>query len=169
MIVEITNFSFDLEALRVVPPAPPQTYLGVAHSMIKGVRLLADASPTSPLALTLVAAHVLESTLKAYISRGGSDSAVKDDPKIRHNLSALWSLAHEQGLQTPLAPPSWVTTLSQVHGSPYYLRYSTGIHGISLPSGEPMATELQALLDIVQSSIKQGDMVLTLFSVLQPR
>lgn len=152
--VEITNFSIDLGALRIVPSSPPQTYLGVAHSMIKGVRVLAYTSPTPSLALALVSAHVLECTLKAYISRDGSDSIVRAKG-LRHNLDGLWSLANEQGLQTPSTPPSWVTTLSQSHGSPYHLRYSTGVHGLSLPSSEPMASELQSLLDLVQASINQ--------------
>jgi hypothetical protein len=155
--LEITNFSIDLGASRIVPPAPPYTFLGVAHSMIKGVRTLADASPTSALALALVAAHVLECVLKAYLSRGGDDSAVRRDPNVRHNLAELWVRAHEQGLSGPTEMPAWVTTLSQVHGSPhYYLRYSTGVHGIMLPSAEPMATELQALLSHVQTLVTQG-------------
>jgi len=153
--IEITNFSIDLGALHIVPPAPPQTYLGVAHSMIKGVRALADTSPTPSLALALVSAHVLECTLKAYISRDGSDSVVRAND-LRHNLGGLWSLANEQGLQISPAPPNWVTTLNQSHGSPYHLRYSTGVHGISLPSPEPMASELQSLLDLVQASISQS-------------
>lgn len=150
----ITNFSIDLEGLRVVPPAPPQTYLGIAHSMIKGARVLADASPPSLLALALIAAHVLECTLKAYLSRNGDDTAVKNDPKVRHNLSALWSMAHDQGLGIPSAMPGWAATLSQGHVFPYFLRYSTGVHGISLPSAEPMVTELQALLSLVQDTAR---------------
>jgi len=151
--IEITNFSIDLGSLRIAPPAPPQTYLGAAHSMIKGVRALADASPTPLLALALVAAHVLECSLKAYLSRDGNDSSVKDDPKVRHNLSALWSMAHLQGLDITSSMPSWAVTLSRGHAAPYFLRYSTGVHGISLPSAEPMATELQTLLDLVQHTV----------------
>ena len=155
MEVEITNFSLHMPSHRLLPPAPPHTYLGVAHSLILGVRALADTSPTPSRALAFLSSHVLECTLKAYLSRDGSDSAVKAND-IRHNLSGLWSLAHEQGLQTSSIPPSWVTTLGQTHGSPYHLRYSTGVHGISMPSPEPMATELQSLLDLVQTAISQG-------------
>lgn len=155
MQVEITNFSINIEDLQVMPAAPPHTYLGVARSMIRGVRVLADVSATSGLALALVAAHVLECTLKAYLSRDGSDSAVKNDPSIRHNLLALWSMAHEQGLGIALNPPQWVTTLSGMHNAPYYLRYSTGVHGISLPGPEPMSTELQSTLDLVQNVVDQ--------------
>lgn len=155
MDLEITNFMLHLPSLRLLPPAPPHTYLGVAYSLINGVRVLADASPTTSRALALVSAHVLECTLKAYISRDGSDSVIKASD-LRHNLVGLWSLAHERGLQISSTPPSWVTTLGQTHGSPYHLRYSTGVHGISMPSPEPMATELQSLLDLVQATISQG-------------
>jgi hypothetical protein len=155
MTVEITNFSLHSPSPRLLPPAPPHTFLGVAHSMIKGVRALADTSPTPSLALALVGAHVLECTLKAYLSRDGSDSSVRGSD-IRHNLSGLWLLAYAQGLQIPSTPPSWVTTLGQIHGSPYHLRYLTGVHGLCLPSPEPMATELKFLLDLVQASINHG-------------
>jgi len=154
--IEITNFSIDLGALRMVRPVPPHTYLGVAHSMVRGIRALADASPVPGLALALVAGHVLECTLKAYLSRDGDDSAVKHDPKVRHNLARLWSMANTQGLRIPSEMPSWATTLNQGHDSPYYLRYSDGVHGIALPSAEPMASELQALLNLVQSVVTQA-------------
>lgn len=153
--IEITNFRIDLGAMRMVSPAPPHTYLGVAHSMVKGVRTLADTALASGLALALVAGHVLECALKAYLSRNGDDSAVKR-PKVRHNLAALWSMAHSQGLQVPLEMPGWVAILSQGHGHPYHLRYSEGVHGIMLPNAEPMATELQALLNLVQATVTPG-------------
>lgn len=137
----------------IVPPSPPDTYLGVAHGMIRGVTVLADASPTPHLALAFVAAHVLECSLKAYLSRGGDDTTVRA-PGLRHNLVALWALAHSQGLSVPPTPPGWVTQLGSVHGSPYYLRYSTGVHSFSLPMPEPMATELKLLLDLVQQSVR---------------
>lgn len=152
MPTNISSFSLRFPDVRLLPPAPPYTYLGVAHNMIAGVRVLADATPTPNLALALVAAHVLECTLKAYLSRGGSDSLVVAHD-IRHNLCSLWSLSHIHGLGIPAAIPSWATALGQVHGAPYYLRYSTGVHGISLPGPEPMATELKSLLDLVQASI----------------
>ena len=131
------------------PAAPPHTYLGVAQDMVVGLRALADASPTSSLALGLVAAHVLECTLKAYLSRGGSDHAVKGRA-VRHNLSALWSMARADGLPIPRLPPDWVKTLSGLHDSPFPLRYSTGVHGLVMPGAEPMATEIPALLALVR-------------------
>jgi hypothetical protein len=123
--------------------------------MIKGVRTLADAPTPSFLALALVAAHVLECILKAYISREGNDTSLKKQ-EIRHNLNALWTLAHEQGLNIQQTPPDWVKILSHIHAAPYHLRYSTGINGISLPSAEPMTTELELLLCLVQESIRNS-------------
>jgi len=135
--------------LRMIPADPPDTYLGVAYGMIRGVRILSDAKPTSNLALSLVSAHVLECALKAYLSKDGSDSAVRT-PDVRHNLIALWRLAHKDGLNVPKQPFDWVNVLSHVHDCPYYLRYSTGVHGISVPGPEPMVTELETLLERVK-------------------
>lgn len=36
---------------------------------------------------------------------------------------------------------------------PYYLRYSTGVHAVMLPSAEHMVRELQSLLNLVQTTI----------------
>ena len=137
----------------IAPPGPPHTYFGVAQSMMPGVKILAEVSPTPALALSIVAAHVLECLLKAYLSRDGSDAAVKK-PRVRHNLNALWALAYTNGLLIPESPPSWVNCLSGLHKSPYYLRYSTGVHGIVSPGSEPMSSELAALLDVVRKQLK---------------
>ncbi len=141
-----------LEDVRIAPAAPPYTYLGIARNMIGGVKILADASPTSSLALSLVAAHVLECTLKAYLSRDGDDTVVRG-PSVRHNLNALWGMAHADGLSIQQAPLDWIDSLSRLHNSPYYLRYSTGVHGILSPSAEPMTSELSRLITLVQNSL----------------
>jgi hypothetical protein len=148
--VSITNQS-DM----VVQPAPPHTYLGVAQSMMPGVRILATASPSPALALDLVAAHVLECLLKAYLSRDGSDVGLRD-PNVRHNLKALWEMAFAQGLRVPQSAPSWVDGLSGLHKNPYHLRYSAGVHGIVSPSAEPMTSELTALLEVVREQLKSS-------------
>lgn len=139
----------------VVQPAPPHTYLGVAQSMMPGVRILATASPSPALALDLVAAHVLECLLKAYLSRDGSDVGLRD-PNVRHNLKALWEMAFAQGLRVPQSAPSWVDGLSGLHKNPYHLRYSAGVHGIVSPSAEPMTSELTALLEVVREQLKSS-------------
>jgi len=121
--------------------------------MMPGVKVLAVVSPPSPLALSLVAAHVLECLLKAYLSRNGSDAALRD-PTVRHDLNALWAMAFAQGLRVPQSPPSWVDCLSGLHKWPYYVRYSTGVHGIVSPGAEPMTSELAALVGIVREQLK---------------
>ncbi|SEO34994.1 hypothetical protein [Nitrosovibrio sp. Nv6] len=137
----------------VVPPAPPHTYFGVAQSLIPGVKILAAASPPQNYALALVAAHVLECLLKAYLSRNGSDAHIRKR-KLRHDLKVLWEMAFEQGLHIPKSPSSWVDCLSSLHAEPYHLRYSSGVHGIVLPSAEPMTSELAALLEVVRDQLK---------------
>jgi len=144
--------SITLQPVTTSPPRPPHTYFGVAQSMMPGVKILAAASPPCALALALVAAHVLECLLKAYLSRDGSEAGLRD-PGLRHNLNALWARAFEQGLQVSESPPSWVDCLSVLHDTPYYLRYSTGANAIPSPGTEPMTTELLALLDIVQRQL----------------
>lgn len=148
------SLSVTLQPIQILPAGPPHTYLGIAYAMFPGVRVLAAASPLPDLPLAMVSAHVLECILKAYLSRSGDDRRVKQS-KVRHNLNALWSLAHSEGLSIQCSPPSWVDCLSHLHDSPYYLRYSTGVHGISNPSPEPMASELAALLEQVRSQLQK--------------
>lgn len=136
----------------VAPPGPPHTYFGAAQSFMPGVRVLASASPVPASALAFLCSHVLECLLKAYLSRDGSDAGLRD-PDIRHNLVALWERANAEGLRIQNAPPAWVVRLSGLHNSPYYLRYSTGVHGIVTPGVEPMASELAALVEVVQGQL----------------
>jgi hypothetical protein len=139
-----------LEGVSIAKPAPPETYLGVAESMIAGVNVLAKHG-IGGLALPLVAAHTLECALKAYLSRDGQDSRLKQ-PALRHHIEELWKLARTEGL--PIGDvPDWAANLSRIHDKPYYLRYSTGIHGIVTPAPEPMATELAAIIGTVRQGI----------------
>lgn len=137
----------------VAPPGPPHTYFGVAQSMMPGVTILAAASPSPPLALCHIAAHVLECLLKAYLSKDGSDAEVRN-PKVHHDLDALWGMAFARGLRVPQSPPEWVDRLSGLHKRPYHLRYSTEVHGIVSPSPEPMASELRNLLETVREQLR---------------
>lgn len=147
------TISITLQDFVIAPPAPPHTYFGVAQSLMPGVKALAAASPLPAPALALIAAHVLECLLKAYHSKNGSDTAVKDQD-VRHNLNTLWAMAYAQGLGIPESPPSWANCLSSLHRPPYHLRYSTGVHGIVSPSAEPMTTELAALLELVRVQLR---------------
>lgn len=149
----IGTLSVTLPSMRKEPAGPPHTYQGIAYAMLPGVRILAAASPLPALPLAMVSAHVLECTLKAYLSRAGDDRKVRT-PGVRHNLNILWSLAHTDGLNIQSQPPQWVTCLSQLHAPPYFLRYSSGVHGISTPAPEPMTTELSALVEQVQRQLR---------------
>ena len=127
---------------------PPYTYVGVALSMVNGAKALAALENPPHVALAFLAAHGLECILKAYLSRGGDDAAVKHK-EIRHNLNELWSQAVANGLVIPPTPPSWVSTLSELHERPYYLRYSTDVHAMGVPPSQPMTTELNDLFLMV--------------------
>ena len=137
----------------LAPPRPPDTYLGVAYAMIGGVRGLAAANPCSSMALALVSSHVLECALKAYLSRDGDDRRVRK-ADVRHNLVRLWELSVAEGLGIEPNPPSWVVMLSRIHDKPFFLRYSTGVYGISLPGAQPMASELSDVIDAVAASMR---------------
>lgn len=134
------------------PPGPPHTYIGIAYCMMQGVCVLAEASPLPALPLAMVSAHVLECALKAYLSRSGDNARLKKS-NIRHNLEALWSLAHSEGLNIQREPPVWVLLLSHIHKPPYFLRYSTGVNGLTTPAPEPMATELSSIVEQVRTQL----------------
>ena len=137
----------------IAPAAPPQTYFGVAENLMPGVRVLAK-EPQCAIALCMLCAHVVECLLKAYASKAlGSEAAVRKRD-IQHNLDALWKLAISEGLRAAPSPPEWVSHLRHLHDSPYFLRYSTEVHGIVLPATEPMVTELAALLELIRTQIR---------------
>jgi hypothetical protein len=53
----------------------------------------------------------------------------------------------------PSPVPSWVDALNRLHSAPYAIRYAENAHIFVLPSSQPMATELMALIDTVRKSI----------------
>lgn len=136
----------------VVPPRPPYTYLGMARALLVGVPLLARAGAPASIALAFVAAQVAECSLKAYLARSGDDERLKS-PALRHNLEALWDLARIEGLPLSGQAPTWLLTLSVLHNKPYFIRYSTGVHALGTPAGEPMATELAAIVELVSQHL----------------
>lgn len=127
---------------------PPHTYLGMARTLLAGVQVLASVGSNTPVALAFVAAQVTECALKAHLSRSGNDKRLKN-PALRHDLKALWQLAYTEGLPLSEKPPAWLVTLSGLHSTPYYIRYSTGVHCLVTPAAEPMATELAAIVELV--------------------
>ncbi len=151
-----------LDGVHIEPAGPPMTYLGVAEAMLPGLRVLASPPTASPMALCLVAAHILECLLKASLTRRQSNEQAKAaaekevmEAGNRHNLDWLWREAVQRGLAISLAPPAWVQRLAEVHGKPFYLRYSTDIHAVVLPAAEPMATELATLASLVRDQVTQ--------------
>jgi hypothetical protein len=132
-------------------PRPPDTYLGVALALLPGIDALMKADPVPSLPLALLTAHATECGLKAALSLNGDDRAVRDRD-VMHNLVKLWQMALPR-LPVRSVPPDWLTTLGGLHIKPYYLRYSEGVHAISLPSPEVMVAGLKELLKRVDELI----------------
>jgi hypothetical protein len=134
-------------------PKPPHTYLGVAENLMPGLSALLSGLPDTAPAITFISAHALECLLKAYLSRGGSDAAVRGK-HIRHNLMELWKSAYDQALPIEYPCPAWVDQLGKLHKSPYFLRYSTDVHGSVSPDCNVLASALPSLLETVRENLK---------------
>jgi hypothetical protein len=147
------SISTALDCVGIKPAGPPDTYFGVVNGMLPGVAILASAQPAVPMAFAFLAAHVLECALKAYLSRDGSDERLTKAP-LRHDLVAIWQLAASEGLAVVAEPPDWAIRLGEVHGRPYYLRYSTRVHGIVLPPSSTVVAELTALVEAVRVGLR---------------
>lgn len=148
MTLIIGTGSLQSQAATIGAATTPHTYLGVARNMMVGVRVLAAALPPPASALALVAAHVLECLLKAFLTRHRPGDELKT-----HNLIKLWNDALYDGLPVHKTPPAWVDCLNHLHNGPYYLRYSTEVHGIVTPRAEPMTSELSDLVEVVQQAL----------------
>jgi len=121
--------------------------------MMQGVKALTVTEPRAPLPHALLSAHALECLLKAALSKDGSDTKVRK-ANVRHNLEALWVMAAAEGLGVSASAPEWVTCLGALHDAPYRLRYSTGVHGIVLPSMNLVTSELEALVALVEAHLQ---------------
>ena len=141
-----------LQPATLAPAAPPHTYLGIARALVRGVRPLATA-PNCALPLAFVSAQAVECMLKAALSKDGNDGPLKH-PNVGHNLGELWTRAHAAGLGISAASPDWLRILASLHGRPYHLRYSTGVHALGLPPVEPMCTEVEQLLALVEAFVR---------------
>ena len=138
----------------IAPARPPNTYLGIAELLMPGLDALASSKSTVGVPLAFLAAHTLECLLKAYISTAaGSDAKVRKG-RIKHDLHELWKLAVSKGLPVSASIPAWAENLSQLHGPPYFLRYSTGVHGLVTPAAQPMVSDLKALLEMVRQRVR---------------
>lgn len=128
------------------PPHPPYTYLAIALGLLPGARVLSDAGLECAVAHTFLCAHVLECSLKAYLSSVGvSDQDLKGN-SVRHNLPELWRRSVEAGLPVPIKLPEWVEQLGRLHDAPYFLRYSTRVNGIVMPAMQPMFAALSEVV-----------------------
>ena len=135
-----------LPGIATVRPGPPHSYIGVAQQLCEEIKVLATAEnpPAQPLAM--LAAHALECSLKAYLSRKGDDKRLSKK-RIRHSISALWALASRQGLAVPEIAP-WVCGLSDLHDAPYDLRYATRFQFLVLPSAAIFVAGVIDLLEV---------------------
>jgi len=124
----------------------------MARLLLNGVDPLAAAGGGCAIPLSFVCAQVAECALKASLSKNGDDRRLRDKA-LRHNLGALWVLAHSEGLPIPATPPEWIEKLSQLHDTPYYIRFSTGAHGLVTPAPAEMQTGLRNLVGVAEQHV----------------
>jgi len=126
------TFSVTEEPDSVAPVAPREAFLAVAVGLVRGAMVLAAAPPSeSAWALALVSGHILECSLKAFLSKAGlTEPELKE---VGHNLSELWARAVRKGLPISATPPDWTETLNRLHDKPYILRYPMGLHAHESP------------------------------------
>ena len=85
--------------------------------------------------------------------RGVVESELKHHA-VRHNLKELWLKANQNGFPKAESSPQWVECLSGLHDKPFYLRYPMGLNGLVLPGAQPMASDLEQLLETVRQGIR---------------
>ncbi len=125
----------------------------MAELLLNGVDPLVAAGAECAVPLAFVCAQVAECALKASLSKNGDDRRLREK-NLRHNLMALWQLAHSEGVPIAPAPPPWLESLSQLHDTPYYIRYSTGVHGLVTPAPAEVQAGLRDLVGIVGRHVR---------------
>ena len=145
-----------LEPVSISKVTPVEAYMGVAESLMPGMQLLINTPPFYAIPITLLAGHILECLLKAFLSKTGvSEKDLKDKKKFGHNLNKLWQGAANRKLPISSVLPPWAKRLSELHGSPYRLRYNSGrVHGFTLPNSQELSSELTKLLETVRREIR---------------
>jgi hypothetical protein len=133
-----------------------------AREMMKGVHVLAQSD--AQVACALLAGQTLECVLKSYLAHKG----IATDKLIGfgHDLVRLWESAAAYGLTLDPKPPQWCTELHGLYaGYPpgqkprrpdrpaYYLRYPTKQHGFLLKPISSMTSELQSVVDSVDTLV----------------
>jgi hypothetical protein len=144
--------SIQLGAATIAPAGPPHTYLGMARHFVNGLQPLVAAGPPCALPFAFLAAQTVECALKAFLSSNGDDRRLKQAP-LRHNLEMLWSLSAAEGLTLEMPAPVWLVRLSALHDTPYYLRYSTGVHAMVSPAAAPMCNAVEGLVELVARTV----------------
>lgn len=154
--------SFKLE---IPQPTEGDGYKIVAHDLLQAVEVLSHSPDISSRGCALIAAHALECTLKAFLWHKRKPTLTEISHKDRHNLRALWEIAHKEDCRIFLKiPPNWVEILSSGHGPNFYFRYQEGekskgqkekniVHGGATPELIPMANELKKLIGKVNIAI----------------
>lgn len=140
-----------LGQLANLPAKAPHTYLAMATHFAGGAKYL-SSSPENAISTTFLCAQATECALKAYLSRDGDERRLKSQ-NIRHNLVSLWELASTEGLIVKSPAPQWLVMLGELHNKPYYLRYLSGDHGLTLPPQTLMIDELATLIQKIRNQI----------------
>ena len=140
-------------------PTEKDGYMIVARDLLQGVEALSTIQNIPPRSCALIAAHALECALKAFLWHKGKSREI-NLPRIRHDLVELWNMAgKESGLTIAPEPPVWVTILKSGHGPDFYFRYQQGesktvVHGGQTPALIPMASDLKALIEVIEIAIQ---------------
>jgi hypothetical protein len=142
-----------LEPVSISKVTPVEAFLGVAESLMPGMQLLINTPPFYAIPITLLAGHILECLLKAFLSK--TDVSEANLKKFGHDLNKLWQEAANRKFPIPSVLPPWAKRLSELHGFPYRLRYnSCRVHGITLPNSQELSSELTKLLETVRREIR---------------
>jgi hypothetical protein len=131
-------------AATVAPVTVPDAHLAIAQQLLIGARVLAGG-PNCAVSLAFVCAHAAECLFKAFLSWKGVPETNLKDHNIRHDLVALHAMAVAKGLAIAPNPPSWLALLSDLHKTPFQLRYPVGLNGFVLPASQPMLADLEIL------------------------
>jgi HEPN domain-containing protein len=129
-------------------------FLSRARSFLHGVETLAKSAEENIEACHFLAAWALELLLKAYLSHTGCTTV--ELIKFGHRLDALWENASSKGLLVPAAPPRWVQLLSELHKSPFHMRYPTTSAAYVGPNLCVLESELNALFCLIEEAVKQA-------------
>ena len=122
-------------------------YRASARELFRGVEVLVEQKPIPYMANALLAGFVVENALKAYLAGRVPNRTDIRAPDIRHDLEALWRLAHQEALDVDGDPPKWCVDLNGLHrGGKYFSRYHTGAHGLTFPVTDAMLAGIRCLL-----------------------